>query len=325
MSVGVLGPLAVDGDGEPLAPRDRVVLAALAMTPREAVRPERLADALWGEEPPATWSKVVQGSVVRIRKLLGPDAVRTTRQGYVLDVADDGIDAFRFEDLVRRARELLALHEPERARYKIIQALDLWYGVALADLDGWEPGEAVAKRWEEIRRDAEELGVEAALQSGSWREVLAEAGRLVACEPFREARWALLARAQYQAGRQGEALSTLQRARAVLAGELGLDPGPELAALEQAILHQDPGLLPRSDAAEAATACPYRGLLCYDVDHAEQFFGRDDARLPAARGRGQRRQGAGLRHHPGERPRGGHRRWRDDGRRRVRVGVLWRR
>ncbi len=282
MTVGVLGPLAVDGDGDSLAPRDRVVLAALAMSPREAVRPERLADALWGDEPPATWSKVVQGSVVRIRKVLGAEAVRTTRQGYVLDVPEDTIDAFRFEGLVRRARELLALNEPERAGYQVTQALDLWYGGALADLDGWAPGEAAAKRWEELRHDAEELRVEAALRSGAWREVLPEAGRLVSEEPFREARWALLARAQYQGGRQGEALSTLQRARAVLAGELGLDPGPELAALEQAILHQDPDLLPGPDAHASSMACPYRGLLCYDVDDAERFFGRE-AELAACR------------------------------------------
>ncbi len=273
MHVSVLGPLALDG--EPLAPRDRVVLAALAMSPREAVSPDRLADALWGEEPPASWSKVVQGCVVRIRKGLGSDAVHTTRQGYVLDIPDDAIDAFRFERLVRRGRELLELHEPERARYTLIQALDLWYGVPLADLEGWAPGESVAKRWEGLRRDAEELGVEASLQSGAWREVLTEAGRLVADEPYREARWALLAKAQYQAGRQGEALSTLQRARAVLAGELGLDPGPELAALETAILRQDPDLLPASGGAAASMACPYRGLLFYDVDDAEHYFGRD--------------------------------------------------
>ena len=117
--------------------------------------------------------------------------------------------------------------------------------------------------------------MEAALASSGWREVLTEAGRLVADQPYRENRWALLARAQYQAGRQGEALSTLQRARAVLAGELGLEPGPELAAVEQAILHQDPELLPTPGASLTALACPYRGLLHYDVDDAEQFFGRD--------------------------------------------------
>ena len=275
MGVKMLGPIAIDGDSSGLAPRDRVVLAALAMCPREVVTPDRLADALWDEQPPSTWTKVVQGSISRIRKALGPDAVRTARQGYVLDLPDDAIDGLRFEQLVRRARELLTLNEPDRARYALTQALDLWYGPALADLEGWSPGEVAAEHWEELRRDAEELRVEAALASGAWREVLTEAGRLVADQPYRENRWALLARAQYQAGRQGEALATLQRARAVLAGELGLDPGPELEALEQSILQQDPGLLATSDATRARFVCPYRGLLAYDVNDAEQYFGRD--------------------------------------------------
>ncbi|WP_299442291.1 BTAD domain-containing putative transcriptional regulator [uncultured Phycicoccus sp.] len=275
MGVTMLGPVGIDGDRTGLAPRDRIVLAALAMSPHEVVTPDRLADALWDEQPPDTWTKVVQGSISRIRKALGPTAIRTARQGYVLDLSDDAIDGLRFEQLVRRARELLTLNEPDRALYTLTQALDLWYGPALADLSGWSPGEAAADRWEELRRDAEELWVEAGLASGDWREVLTDAGRLVADQPFRENRWALLARAQYQAGRQGEALATLQRARAVLAGELGLDPGPELGALEQAILTQDPALLPAAGPTQTTLVCPYRGLLAYDIDDAEQYFGRD--------------------------------------------------
>ena len=63
---------------------------------------------------------------------------------------------------------------------------------------------------------------------------------MVEAAPLRERRWALLARAQYLAGRQTEALRTLRRVRVVLARDLGLDPGPDLVALEQAILRQDP-------------------------------------------------------------------------------------
>lgn len=274
MDVSVLGPLTVSADGGPLSPRDRVVLAVLAMTPRRAVSPDRLADALWGQDPPATWPKVVQGCVVRIRKALGPAAVRTTRHGYVLDLPEESVDTQRFEQLLHRARELLALHEPERARYTVEQALALWSGPALADLAGWAPGEAAARHWEELRRDAEELAVETSLQTGTGREMLAEAGRLVTEQPYRESRWALLARAQYQAGHQGDALATLRRCRVVLAEDLGLDPGEDLLRLEASILQQDPGLLPAPPDA-AATTCPYPGLLFYDVDDSERYFGRD--------------------------------------------------
>jgi WD40 repeat protein/DNA-binding SARP family transcriptional activator len=273
--VTVLGSLSVDGDGEQLARRDRVVLAALTIRPGEPVSADVLADALWGEAPPATWPKVVQSCIVRIRKVLGSEAVRTTDGGYVLTLPAEDIDAGRFERSVRRGRELLALGEAERAQFTLTEALRLWHGAALADLQGWEPGAVAAQRLQELRRDAEELRVEAALQAGDWREVLAEAAALVAEQPLREQRWSLLARAQYQAGRQGEALSTLQQARAVLVAELGLDPGPDLVALEQAILRQDPGLLPDHDDTATSAVCPYRGLLAYDVDSAEDYFGRD--------------------------------------------------
>ena len=77
MAIAVLGPLKVDGDASALGPRDRVVLAVLALRPGEVVGPDGLADALWGDEPPASWSKVVQGCVMRVRKLLG--AARSRR------------------------------------------------------------------------------------------------------------------------------------------------------------------------------------------------------------------------------------------------------
>ena len=93
--------------------------------------------------------------------------------------------------------------------------------------------------------------------------------------PLRERRWALLARAQYQAGRQGEALRTLHQARTVLAGELGVDPGPDLVALEAAILRQDPSLAAEVALPEPSATCPYLGLVPYDVADADGFFGRD--------------------------------------------------
>jgi DNA-binding SARP family transcriptional activator len=154
VQVNVLGPLSVDGDGDLLAPRDRVVLAALVTRPGEPVSAEVLADALWGEAPPATWPKVVQSSMVRIRKVLGPEAVRTTTLGYTLTLPADDIDAVRFERGVHRGRELLSLGEPERARFALTDALGMWRGQALAELDGWTPGGAARQRLDELRQMA---------------------------------------------------------------------------------------------------------------------------------------------------------------------------
>jgi WD40 repeat protein len=104
--------------------------------------------------------------------------------------------------------------------------------------------------------------------------VVPEARRLVGEQPTRERRWSLLALAEYRTGRQADALGTIQRARATLVRDLGLDPGPDLAALEQAILRQDPSLAGHP-ALEPSTVCPYPGLLVYDVDDAAAFFGRE--------------------------------------------------
>jgi DNA-binding SARP family transcriptional activator len=139
VGIGVLGPVTVAGDTGILGPRDRVVLAALSLRPGELVSSERLADALWGELPPATWTKVVQGCVARLRKVLGAEAIETGSQGYRLVLPVEEVDAQRFERLVMRGRELLTLGEPERAAHVLREALALWHGRALVDLEGWGP------------------------------------------------------------------------------------------------------------------------------------------------------------------------------------------
>ena len=209
MAIAVLGPLHVDGDDSLLAPRDRVVLEALLLRPGDVVSAERLADALWGDAPPPTWSKVLQGSVMRLRKVLGAKAIETSSAGYRLTTPPDEVDAHRFERMVRRSQELLTLGEHDRAAYVSGEALALWRGPALRELERWDPGRVEAGRLEELRLDAEEIRLEASLRAGRHREVLAETQARVAEAPLRERRWALLALAQYQAGRQGDALRTL--------------------------------------------------------------------------------------------------------------------
>lgn len=265
----------MDGDAARLSHRDRVVLAALTVARGQVLSAEQLADALWGEGPPPSWSKVVQGCVVRLRKALGRQAIETSPQGYRLVVPADDIDAQLFERLVGRARELLTLGEPDRASYLIGDALGLWRGRPLQEIESWDRGLLEAGRLDELRLDAEELRVEAALASGRHQEILAQAKTLVEQAPVRERRWALLALAQYQVGRQAEALRTLHQVRTVLAQELGLDPGPDLVALEQAILRQDPSLVAAIALPEPSRCNPYRGLVSYDVDDTESFFGRD--------------------------------------------------
>jgi len=270
--ITVLTPLTADGSGR-LSPRDRVVLQALATRPGLPVSADELADALWGDRPPASAAKNLQGCIVRLRKALGPGSISTDPRGYTLRLPADEIDAHRFERLVIRARELLTLGEADRVAFQLADALALWRGPAFTDLPDWPPARQEARRLEELRLEAEELRVDALLRSGRPREVLAPAHTMVRVAPLRERRWTLLALAQYQAGSQGEALRTVRQLRSVLAHQLGVDPGPDVAALEQAILRQDPGLLPPEITVQA-THCPWQGLMAYDVEDADRFFGR---------------------------------------------------
>ncbi len=276
MGIAVLGPLEVDGAATTLGLRDRVVLEALAVTPGVHISADALAEAIWGEELPASWAKVVQGCIVRLRKVLGADAIETSPQGYRLVHHVDHVDHLRFSRLLDRGRELVAAREPERAAYVLGEALGLWRGNPFAELLEWPAGRVATERLVELRLEAEELLVEAELLAGHVRASLDPAHRLVREAPLRERRWGLLALALYQDGRQAEALDHLHQARRVLRDELGLDPGPDLATLEQAILNQDPTLAVAAAIPQPSPECPYLGLVAYGIEDAATFFGRED-------------------------------------------------
>ena len=225
MRLRVLGPIEA-GDAAGLGPRDRVVLAALAVRPGDALNAEVLADALWGERPPPSWTKVVQGCISRLRRVLGADLISTTSAGYRLTLVDSDRD--EFEALAARGREYLATGTPERAVVAFRAALDLWAGQPFAEVEEWMPGRLEASRLKELRLAVQEDLLSARLDCGDHGAVAAEGMVLVGEEPWRERRWSLLALAQYRCGRQADALATIRTARRALGRELGLDPGSEL-------------------------------------------------------------------------------------------------
>jgi WD40 repeat protein/DNA-binding SARP family transcriptional activator len=251
-----------------------MVLEALTIRAGENVTVDWLADALWGEEPPASAHKNLQSCIARLRKELGRDAIETTASGYRLALPPTDIDSHSFEHLVQRGRELLMLREPDRAAYVLDEALDLFQGEPLEDLSGWDVGVLEAERLREVRWGAEELRVDALLAAGQHQEVLSQARALVTEQPLRERRHVQLALAQYRSGEQVEALTTLRGLRERLLDELGVDPGPEAAALEQAVLLQDPDLMIAATSGQG-TSCPWPGLTSYDVEDRESFCGRD--------------------------------------------------
>ncbi|MDY0908800.1 BTAD domain-containing putative transcriptional regulator [Microbacterium sp. CFBP9034] len=276
MDLRVLGSPTL-GDGRiALTHRDRLVICALAARLGRAVSAESLADALWGEKPPASWRKVVAGCIMRLRRAIAPARIETTALGYRLDPEAVELDVESFERLAARGSQLLALKEPDRAGHAFAEALGLWRGPPYAELPDWEPARVEAFRLEDLRLAVEEALLDAQLQSGDLVDAATQARARVAESPLRERRWVILALAQYRQERQADALATVRRGRELLAAELGLDPCAELAALEQAILRQDPELQSGVTFRAASAECPYFGLPPATIDDGERYFGRED-------------------------------------------------
>ncbi|MFE1664514.1 BTAD domain-containing putative transcriptional regulator [Microbacterium sp. P02] len=273
MAVGVLGLLQV-GDVT-LRPQERRLLCALVLKRGAAASPGELADACWGESPPATWYQQLKTSVARIRRALGGNAILTDSAGYSFGWELDSVDAVRFERLVNRAREHAIRGEDDRAAHAFELALALWRGRAFEDLEDWALASIEADRLAEIRATAEEEHLAVRLRLGHAADVLPDAQRLVRREPLREERWRLLALANYQSDRQAEALAVLRAGRDRLRAELGIDPGSRHRELEAAILRHSPDIAAPASQIRTSEMCPYPGLRAFTVDDAEMFFGRE--------------------------------------------------
>ena len=240
----VLGPLEVDAGGGSIplgGPKQRVVLASLVVRANQLVPADTLVDEVWGEEPPEQARNIIQTYVSHLRKALGRDRIQSHAPGYRLRIDHSELDATRFDDLVRDARKTLPT-DPNIAVATLDTALALWRGPALADLVDRPSLMAEAARLDELRLEAQEVRIEGLLAGGAQARAIGDLEALLARHPWRESLWGLLMLAYYREGRQAEALRSFQRAREILADELGLDPSPELLRLHERVLQQDPGL-----------------------------------------------------------------------------------
>ena len=251
MQFRVLGPLEVDAGDGPLplgGPKQRAVLANLLVRANQVVPADVLIDEVWGDEPPGQARNTLQTYVSNLRRSLGDVALQHRAPGYVLVVDPRDLDASRFDALVRDARAALPV-DPQVAIDTLEDALAMWRGPALADVAD-RSLLAEAARLDELRLEAQEERIGALLAVGATGRAIAELEPLLAQHPLRERLWEQLMLAQYRDGRQAEALAGFQRAREILADELGIDPSPELVRLHGQILSQDP------DARAAGRAAP---------------------------------------------------------------------
>jgi predicted ATPase/DNA-binding SARP family transcriptional activator len=267
-SFRVLGPVEVRRDGSllaPQSPKHRAVLAALLVDPGRTVPVDLLVDRVWSGQPPAAVSATLQSIVSRLRRELEPDVTGgrwtllvTREPGYRLEVAPGDVDAVRFVQLLRTARDLAARDEVEQAREAVTAGLALWRGPAYADVSATFAVEE-SERLEQLRLAARELAAELDLRLGRHAEIVDDIRELLRAEPLREGLRASLMLALYRCGRQAEALEVYEEGRRMLADGLGVDPGRPLQTLYGQILRQDPDLAGSGrvrPAPAAATAAP---------------------------------------------------------------------
>jgi predicted ATPase/DNA-binding SARP family transcriptional activator len=247
----------------------------------------RLVEQLWDDDPPGTAANMVQVYVSRLRRVIAPAAgaspLRSTGRGYVLDIAQDAVDAFVFEDLAERGRRLLAEGDPAGAGEVLRSALALWRGPALPDLDGGRAGEGSLARL--AARHAAALGdrLQADIDAGRHAAVVPELQELVRVHPLDERLVGQLMTALYRCGRQAEALTAFQDTGARLSQELGVDPGPQLRGIHLELLRHGAAL----DAPVVAVTSPRAAVpaAAPTVDGSGQPVPGDVATVPVQRPR----------------------------------------
>jgi len=276
---GVLGPLEITAGGQPLpvqGARTRAVLAMLLVHANQVVPADRLTGELWAGQPAAGAAASLQVRVSQLRKALRPSGeagrLVTRPPGYLIRVGPDELDAPRFERLARDGETALAAGDGALAVRRLDDALGLWRGPALADVDDAPFARAEAARLEERRLAAVESRAEAMLACGRHQELIGELETLTTAHPLRERLWAHRMLALYRAGRQAEALRAYRDLREILVDGLGLEPSPALRELEGRILRQDAALAP----SEAATPVTRYARSSDGVHIAYQVLGQGD-------------------------------------------------
>ena len=240
MQFEVLGPLRVIADdGVDVTPRgeqQRRVLALLVASSPTPVSVDAVSELLWGGPPPS--ANAIQSLISKLRKIVAPTRIEADGRGYSL--------AGEFETDLDQFERHVSSGEFEAAE-------QLVRGEPLIDVADAVSVGAERARLSAAIRAARHKRLEAQVEGPSPLDVMAELDSLVVAEPLDEAWWALLMRVQHRRGQQADALRTFQRARRVLADELGLAPGPELRRLEQSILAGTPVESPPVGAASPIT------------------------------------------------------------------------
>ncbi|GAA2733126.1 hypothetical protein GCM10010360_21100 [Streptomyces nogalater] len=250
MEFRLLGPLEVRRDSEVVGlgpPKRRALLLRLLLENGRTVGVDRLCDDLWNGRPPPSAVSSVHANISRLRAALEPgrgrrkqpQVLRTTPTGYALAFPPELLDSVRFERSVRQAQALADTGRAGEALQEVEHGLAMWRGTPLVDARDHHFVAGESGRLQALKLSAEELRAALLLQEGRINEAITSAERLVEQDPLREASWVVLMRALYFADRPAEALRRYAEVRALLARDLGLDPGPGLRETQMAVLRHD--------------------------------------------------------------------------------------
>jgi DNA-binding SARP family transcriptional activator/ABC-type transport system substrate-binding protein len=264
MDFRILGPLEVLDAGKVVpvgGAKQRAALAILLLHPNEPVSRDHLIEGLWGGSPPATADHTLDTYMSRLRRALQSDEegprVESRRPGYSLRVHDGELDLDRFERLLANGRYNLAVGKSQEAADQLREALGLVRGPPLDDLTHASFVQSEAGHLDELPLAALEERIDADLALGRHDQIIPELQAIVVRHPFRERFWAELMLALYRSGRQADALEAFERAKHVLADELGVDPGPLLRRVHGDILRQTSELdLPPSSGIVPSSVAP---------------------------------------------------------------------
>ncbi|MGW3953011.1 BTAD domain-containing putative transcriptional regulator [Streptomyces sp. NPDC004752] len=229
-------------------PRRRALLALLLIRLGRVVPTTVLIEELWRDARPQQAVATLQSHISHLRRALAPAAgpdrsaiLRYQAPGYVLRLAPDQVDAYRFEQFFSTGRRLLADQNPLAARDRLTQALKLWRGVPYAEFLTYPSLADESARLEQMRLTALEASAEAGLLLGRTAEVVTELEREVRQHPARERMVGHLMTALFRSGRQAEALEMYAWTRSYLAEEFGVDTSADLQRLHTALIRQELG------------------------------------------------------------------------------------
>ncbi|MFF8828483.1 BTAD domain-containing putative transcriptional regulator [Streptomyces sp. NPDC015131] len=250
MELRLLGPVEVWDGGTRLplhGAKPTAILAALAVHLGEVLSAGRLVDLVWEERPPATARALVASHVSGLRRALGAagegPAITTRSPGYLVTSPPWSVDARLFEEALGRGRRLAGEGRAAEAAQLLRETVNLWRGREALEGLGQTFARNEAARLAELRLDAHEVRFAAEMSLGCRDGLVAELYAQVAANPLRERLRGLLMTALFRTGRLPDALRAYQEGRSLLRDQLGIEPGPELRGLHQALLREDTAVL----------------------------------------------------------------------------------